>query len=280
MAYYLLFDGIVLMILFLFVVFGAKRGLLLSLFGLLAVVVAFVGASFLAQTLAPRVGAVLEPRFAQMIEESLTAGMDSPPLEQPEITVPDTGAGETPAVSVPVAPDVAAPEVPPTQDATLPAIFDVLRGMGLYESAITAIDAAVQDGMTSVAANAAAAVAASVAKTIAYAVIFLIGFLLIMLLWTILSHALDLVAKLPGLSTLNKLGGAAFGLIKGCVMLFLCAWLLQYFGRIIPEETVQKTILLKFFVTTNPLALLLEAKTALHGQAAAVAATPGAHCLL
>ncbi len=135
-------------------------------------------------------------------------------------------------------------------------VLSVLRDMGLYEDLLNTIDQAVQDGMTAVAANAAAAVAAAIAQSVAYSVIFTVAFALILIAWKVFSHAVDLVAKLPGLNFLNKTGGAAMGLIKGVLILFLVAWLIQYSGKLIPET--QQTHLLKFFMTTNPMTLLQE----------------------
>ena len=229
---YLVFDIAIAVILILFAWRGASRGFVLSLCGLLAVVVAFVGASFLASLLAPKVGAALEPRFAQAIEERLE--------EQFQQSVPE---GDTAGLTE--------GENYPMQD-----VLSVLRDMGLYEDLVNTIDQAVQDGMTAVAANAAAAVAAAIAQSVAYTVIFTVAFALILIAWKVFSHAVDLVAKLPGLNFLNKTGGAAMGLIKGVLILFLAAWLIQYSGKLIPEETVQQTHLLRFFMTTNPLALL------------------------
>lgn len=230
---YLVFDIAILAILVLFAWRGASRGFVLSLCGLLAVIVAFVGASFLANLLAPKVGATLEPQFAQIIEEKLE--------EQFQQSDPagDAAAGLTEGEDYPL------------QD-----VLSVLRDMGLYEELVNTIDQAVQDGMTVVAANAAAAVAAAIAQSVAYSVIFTVAFALILIAWKVFSHAVDLVAKLPGLNFLNKTGGAAMGLIKGVLILFLVAWLIQYSGKLIPEETVQQTHLLKFFMTTNPMTLL------------------------
>ena len=142
------------------------------------------------------------------------------------------------------------------EDYPLQDVLSVLRDMGLYEDLVNTIDQAVQDGMTAVAANAAAAVAAAIAQSVAYTVIFTVAFALILIAWKVFSHAVDLVAKLPGLNFLNKTGGAAMGLLKGVLILFLAAWLIQYSGKLIPEETVQQTHLLKFFMTTNPMTLL------------------------
>lgn len=228
---FLIADGLVLAVLLIFACIGARRGLILSLCGLLAFVVAFLGASFAARTLSPAVADALEPRFAAAIEEQLNESI----RQQAE-------AGEAAVLS----PD----------DVPLEGVLDALREMGFYETLINTVDRAVESGMTAVAASAAAAVAAAIAQSAAYLILFLLGFFLILLAWRLLSRALDLVARLPGLHFLNKTGGALFGLVQGCIILFVAAWLLQFFGQMLPRELVEQTVLLKFFMTTNPFSLL------------------------
>lgn len=228
---FLIVDGLVLAVLLIFACIGARRGLILSLCGLLAFVVAFLGASFAARTLSPVVADALEPRFAAAIEEQLNESI----RQQAE-------AGEAAVLS----PD----------DVPLEGVLDALREMGFYETLINTVDRAVESGMTAVAASAAAAVAAAIAQSAAYLILFLLGFFLILLAWRLLSRALDLVARLPGLHFLNKTGGALFGLVQGCIILFVAAWLLQFFGQMLPRELVEQTVLLKFFMTTNPFSLL------------------------
>lgn len=228
---FLIADGLVLAVLLIFACIGARRGLILSLCGLLAFVVAFLGASFAARTLSPVVADALEPRFAAAIEEQLNESI----RQQAE-------AGEAAVLS----PD----------DVPLEGVLDALREMGFYETLINTVDRAVESGMTAVAASAAAAVAAAIAQSAAYLILFLLGFFLILLAWRLLSRALDLVARLPGLHFLNKTGGALFGLVQGCIILFVAAWLLQFFGQMLPRELVEQTVLLKFFMTTNPFALV------------------------
>ena len=228
---FLIADGLVLAVLLIFACIGARRGLILSLCGLLAFVVAFLGASFAARTLSPVVADALEPRFAAAIEEQLNESI----RQQAE-------AGEAAVLS----PD----------DVPLEGVLDALREMGFYETLINTVDRAVESGMTAVAASAAAAVAAAIAQSAAYLILFLLGFFLILLAWRLLSRALDLVARLPVLHFLNKTGGALFGLVQGCIILFVAAWLLQFFGQMLPRELVEQTVLLKFFMTTNPFSLL------------------------
>lgn len=148
---------------------GAHRGFILSLCGLLAVLVAFVGASFAARTLSPMVADALEPKFASAIEEQLNASIQQQVAEEG---------------SAALSPD----------DVPLDGVLNALREMGFYETLINTVDKAVENGMTSVAASAAAAVAAAIAQSAAYLILFLLGFALILIAWKLISHALDLVA--------------------------------------------------------------------------------------
>ena len=221
---YLFFDLIVAAVLLVFALRGASRGLVLSLCGLLAVVVAFVGAGFAARLASPVVADVLEPRFADAIEAQLSAQVQS----------------GTPVEELPL------------QD-----VLNALKEMGFYEELVDAVNRAVEGGMLDAAAGAAAAVATALAQSIASAVIFLVVFVILLIAWTALSRSLDLVARLPGLHFLNQTGGAVIGLLKGCIFVFAAVWLLGYAGHMIPEAAVRQTYLLRFFLTVNPLELLL-----------------------
>ena len=233
---YLLYDVAIVAIVLFFLWRGISKGFILSLCGLLAVVVAFVGASFLAGVLSPKVGDILEPQIAQVLEEQLTES-----IQHNEYITDQGGVASVPD------------EVP------LGGVLDVLREMGLYDDLVETIESAVEGGMANAAVSAAAAVAAQIAQSVAYTVIFLIGFILVLIAWTILAHALDLVSRLPVLHQLNRLGGGAIGLVKAVIVLFLAAWALRFAGNLIPAEAVEQTYLLKFFMTTNPIKLILGA---------------------
>ena len=106
---YLIADGLILAVLLLFALVGAHRGFILSLCGLLAVLVAFVGASFAARTLSPMVTDALEPKFA--IEEQLNASIQQQVAEEG---------------SAALSPD----------DVPLDGVLNALREMGFYETLI------------------------------------------------------------------------------------------------------------------------------------------------
>ena len=101
---------------------------------------------------------------------------------------------------------------------------------------------------------AARAVADYLALELTRMFLFLVSFALVLLLWLLLSRVLDLACKLPVLSTLNHWSGAALGLVKGGLIVFILCWLLR--GSLISQEAVEGTVLLRFFCTHTPLSLL------------------------
>lgn len=218
----MIFDIAILVILLVFAIRGASRGLLLSLCSLVAVVVAFIGASFVSDFLAPKAAELIAPPIQQAITQALDAQ-----------DFPDGGDWSDDLLSEFL------------EDSDLPKVL-IQPILDAYDSAGGPL------GITE-------SVAHTVAVTLAHGILFLLAFVVILILWTVLSHALDLVTRLPGLNTLNRTGGALLGLLKGGVLLFLCAWAVNTFWPVIPKETVEQTRLLSFFLNTNPVMLLLSA---------------------
>ncbi|MEG0824908.1 MAG: CvpA family protein [Oscillospiraceae bacterium] len=207
---YILLDVAVLGLLVLFGFWGAKRGFVLSLCGLFAVVVAIFGASLLSHYITPIISNFLAPHLTPIFEGWLVqegvpqqSGFLWRMMEQALLhSLPETVAGALPQVTT------------------------------------------------------AAALAITVAGWIANATSFLLTFMVILLLWTLLSHALNLVSKLPGLNMLNKTAGLMVGLIKGAVVLFVGAWVLRHLDGFVPPELTAKTTLFRFFMTMNPMTLI------------------------
>ncbi|MEG1858507.1 MAG: CvpA family protein [Pseudoflavonifractor sp.] len=204
------FDIAVLLLLLVFGLWGARRGFVLSLCGLVAVLVAVVGAFFLSRYLSPLIAQWLTPVLSTSFEEFFQSGGDA-----------STGFL-----------------------------------WHLMEKALstTLPDAAASDPSALTSAGALAGVAA---QWVAQAVSFSVAFFLILLGWTLLSHGLDLVTKLPGLNLLNKTAGLLLGLVKGAVVLFVGAWVLKLLGTPVPETALTETVLFRFFMTADPLLLLL-----------------------
>ena len=207
-------DLIILLFIVFLVFLGVHRGLVLTLCGLLAVIVAFVGASFIAPVVSPAVTEIVEPHISNILEAQVNELVDE-------------------------------------NNGSFP-LDDTLKEFGFYEDLVVRIDDAVTERVDETRADIVDALAQIVTETLVYFGIFLLSFIIILLIWSMLSRALDLVARLPVLNFCNRAGGGILGGIKAIIFLFIAAWLVQYLGQLIPESTVQSTYLLKFFMQTNP----------------------------
>lgn len=220
-----IYDLAILAILILFAFWGAHRGLILSLFSLIAVLVAFIGALWVSNFLAPSMAGWLQPT----LQPTVTAAVES--------ALPDSIS------------DIAL-----STEELLHLLNDTDLPMGLNEFLIDLQKEGISELTTE---SLAYSLSGKLANSIAHIALFLLSFVLIMIIWHFIARALDLVARLPGLHFLNKLGGFIFGALRGTILLFLCAWLIRWlWSDLIPTEAFGQNRLLSFFMTINPLELL------------------------
>lgn len=245
---FVIFDVVILILLLLTAWKGYRRGFVLTLCSLLAVFVAFIGATVISSQLARPMSRLIQPALersiTQVLEEQTHAVF--PPPETSEASQPpalsDAFSGEEGQEG----------EEDWLAQLPLDEVLDALQASSLYQHFIQPIQDAIQDGVMEVTTSAARAVADYLALELTRMFLFLVSFALVLLLWLLLSRVLDLACKLPVLSTLNHWSGAAVGLGKGCVLLFIACWL---FRGLFPAEAVEQSVLLRFFCGAGPLAL-------------------------
>lgn len=227
---YILFDLAILAVLALFLWRGYAKGFILTLCGFLAIFVALIGASILSNALAEPVAKTMEPVIAHRIQDALAQA-----IEETDFISVDGSIVQTP------------------EELPLHEVIQQLTESKLYQNFAASFQAAVDSGAAEITTNAARSIAHFAAVQIARTVIFAVSFFAILIAWFFLSHALDLVAKLPVLNSVNQLAGGAVGLAIGVLLLFIAAWLFK--DSFVPPEAVEQTYLLKFFCTVNPLSL-------------------------
>ena len=93
-----------------------------------------------------------------------------------------------------------------------------------------------------------------------YALLCLFSFILFMVGLTLLIHFLAAVFKLPVLNLIDKIGGSVAGAVFGVLILCAVGWAVRYLGLIAGPELVENTTVLKLFVNHNMLASLLSFK--------------------
>lgn len=229
---YIIYDIAAALILLFFLWRGYRRGLVLTLCSLLAVFVALIGAAILSSALAEPVAKAVEPVVSERIQESLSEAIKST-----EFVSVDGGVARTP------------------EEISLAGVIEHLKETELFQGFASAFQEAVDSGAAELAASAAQSLAHFIAVQIARTILFTAAFIAVLIAWTILSRALDLVARLPVLDTVNAWGGGAVGLLKGALILFIALWLLR--DSYLPPETVDQTLLLKGLRDVSPLSIFL-----------------------
>lgn len=218
-------DAIVVIILVAFTIYGAKRGLLRTLAGLVIVVVALVGAAMIAATFSSPVTKLVTP----ILQEHMTAQVE------------DAMAAQT-------------DEVSETDDESR--IEELLTQLGLDEDVRKSMVEKAQESIRNTGASIAAAIVESLVYAFVHGLLFILAFLALMLLLKVLVGAMGIVMKLPVLHGLNALGGGLLGLVEGMLMLFLAVWVARRLGVSFETEALAEAHILHIFTNNTPLGLL------------------------
>lgn len=230
---YQIYDLVILAVFVLFIWLGCRKGLVLTLCSLLAVFVALIGASLLSDALAEPVAKAIEPAVTRGIRDQVTSYWQRAPESSASTQDGDDWLAQIP----------------------LDELLEPLKESRFFQGYAETFRKAVDDGVTEAVTYAAQELAHFVAVQIARTVIFGIAFFAVLLAWWFLSHALDLVAKLPVLNCVNHWGGGVVGLVKGMLVVWIAVWLFK--DSYIPPEAAEHTMLLKFLCETSPLSFFL-----------------------
>jgi uncharacterized membrane protein required for colicin V production len=193
------------------VVMGARRGFILTLCSLLAVVLALAGGWYAANHWSQPLQETLEPVLAQKLTDQMTTNQ------------------------------------------TMTADDDSSALLGNYSQAI-------QEQITSSAQNIQTATANQLAESLsgllAKSILFLVGFVVVLVVWHLLCRVLNLVARLPGLRTLNKGLGGLVGLIRGILLLMVARWALCDLLGWIPASVIEESRVLPMLSSLSIFSLL------------------------
>lgn len=213
---------------------GAKKGLILMAFSLLAVFVAWFGARAVTDSFTRPVANIIRPSIELHIEQALSAQTPAGDAE----ARPSSGVsgGDGTAEPSPSVPAVVLPgtSISATHNSyagyTLEQVLESLEQSGLFLGLQGFLAQAVEEERLEVVTTAVEAAAAYLAELAAGALLFALSFLLILLLWFLVSRALDLAFRLPILHSVNAALGAVLGLVKGVVIALVVVWLLRVSG--------------------------------------------------
>ena len=200
-------------------VLGVRQGFLQSLARVAIVIVALLGAAWLAEHLADPAAKWLEPMLTEKIQQQMDgqgAAADDPSL----------------------------------------AAAGLLETFGFSGEALDKLVESATEKAQEVGQTLLSAVVSTVLRSVAYAVVYLVSFLLLLLLLRLLLAPLHLFTKLPVVHGINAVMGGALGLVKGALLLFFAVWLLCRLQLWITPELISQTYILRFFAEHSPMELI------------------------
>lgn len=200
-------------------VLGVRQGFLQSLARVAIIIVALLGAAWLAEHLADPAAKWLEPMLTEKIQQQMdgqAAAADDPSL----------------------------------------AAAGLLETFGFSGEALDKLVERATEKAQEVGQTLLSAVVSTVLRSVAYAVVYLVSFLLLLLLLRLLLAPLHLFTKLPVVHGINAVMGGALGLVKGALLLFFAVWLLRRFQIWITPELISQTYILRFFAEHSPMELI------------------------
>ena len=227
----IIIDLVLLAILALCIWNGYSKGLILGIASIVVLIVAFVGANILAKTYSSEFMPMVEPFLGGIVERAVSKTEDTDEIKEVK---------DNPALSD----DEKAYEVSVAS----------LKSMGIIEKAANKLTDSIRGELNTRGKQLSATLTTKLSETLCFLIVFIIAFLLIVIVFTIIANVINLVFKLPGLDLVNDIGGIIMGIAKGFAFLFVIALVAQYVGFVFKkDDTLQKTIFLKWLMKINPL---------------------------
>lgn len=209
---------------------GFKKGLIMGVFGLIAFVISVYGADLLASTYSGEVVDALRPFASGFVEVNVVdktvrpaMGLDAVNLSTADFFAQNPGREKEFC----------------TLTYQAMGIYDVTSEQLSDEAVAYARDNGVEllDAVVEV-----------LCMRISYVGAFLLAFLMILILLTVIGNIPNISFKIPNLDTLNDVGGAIMGVAMGACLLLVAGWALKFTGMLIPQETIEQTFLVPWFM--------------------------------
>lgn len=227
----IIIDIILLVVLALFIRGGYKKGFILSVSGVIALIIAFYGAGLVAGAYSHKFTPMLEPIISGIVEKSVSETREeysADPAQAPE----DENELDTIGMGS-------------------------LLNLGIFKGTASKIIEDLKENISDAGHSFKTAVASRITESVTYIITFIVVFLLIIILFSIAANLLNLAFRLPGLDLLNNAGGMVLGAVKGILVLFALAWVMRYCIGVFPEDALDKTYILRFLMSNNLLTAFL-----------------------
>lgn len=217
---------------------GYKKGLVMGIGGVLAVVISIYAANLLSTTFSYEVIPAMYPFASGYMEKKMNEDVSEA-----------LGVGES-GLSI---------EDFLTENPDLHQEFALrtYQALGIYETSAEAMAEKAELRATEQGLTLPKAMIDVLCEQVAYIGGFCLAFIMVLILLTVLGNIPNLSFKIPNMDILNDVGGAALGLATGFLLCTVLVWSLKFLGMIIKTETLTGSWLLTAFLKADPLMKIL-----------------------
>ena len=199
---------------------GYRKGFIMGISGILALIVAFYGAQIVADTYSQEFTSMLKPFVSGVVDAA----------------VADVQIGGEEGYD---------------NEEVYEVTYDALGNIGILKSAARDIANEIAERVERTGQTMREEIVSVLCSKIAYVLTSVIVFLLILIVFTVIANILNLAFKMPGLEFINESLGALFGFAKGAIIVVAIAWVMRYLGVLVDEDIVNKTMLLEWLMEHN-----------------------------
>ena len=235
---------------------GFKNGLIRGVFGVVTLIASLFIASIAASAYSEEFTDILNPFIGGIIDSALIERTEEDPEAEPGTEAAETDdedAEEEEEARRVIEVDLSKYE---DESELFITAYSALRRIGLPEGSAVRVaeltEEESEDGEIP-ALSVSSVIADKLSSTVAFAAVFGIAFILLAIVFAVIGNLVGMVFSLPGLRLLDMISGAAFGVVKGLIIVYALATIARYLGVFAPE-LLNDTAILKFLINNNPIA--------------------------
>lgn len=210
---------------------GFKRGLIGGIAGILAIVISLYGGALLSSAFSPEIIPAAEPFVEGFLDSA-----DAKDFILSELGYEDTEKSIN---------DILAEDPSLRYDYA----YNCVIYAGLSKASARTLAGRAVELSDSSGADLQSAVSDTLCDSLSYVFGTVIAFLLLLMLIVAIANLFNLSLRLPNMETIDEIGGSVTGFLKGVVYCILLCWALSFLGLILGRDTLEGTLLGRFFLS-------------------------------
>ena len=217
-----------------------KKGLLMGIVGILAIIISLYVGNLLATTFYDAAVPVVDPFVSGFVE-----GSEGSVNEAKDEVLGADGL----ALSV----EDAFAKYPDKVDEILTLSFEKV---GIYSGASDRMSVQAQEKIEE-GSSPSKAVSSVLSEDLTYALAFILFFVLVLIILYVIANVFNLTFRIPEHKLLNNIGGILTGVVQGVLYMSLLIWALKFCGAFLPEEEMSGTIVTGLFLKMDIMSFFL-----------------------